>query len=224
MIEIKNDLASSFEGLDKLIEVYNELDSIISNFKNTLKIDCIKYCSKCCGTSAKNIEVSVFELIPLSIHLWQKGEADNLLEKLSQIDIEAPCALYNGEYSPQFGGGCSIYTWRPLLCRLFGFSAVLNKQGKPVVSLCKQMKVIDSTLENRVQKIVDQGLEVPINSYFAQKVALINPFLGQPRYSINEALKLALETVGYRLALIKGFGNDSTDDNPPKHPPFGKTA
>lgn len=220
MLEVNNALVSSFAGLHQLLEVYEELDSRISEYKKTAGIDCIKYCKRCCGTQAKNIEVSVFEILPLAIHLWQRGEADLWLAKLSQTSDESPCVLYNPD--PTLESGCRAYVWRPLICRLFGFSAVLNKEGKPSPSLCRDLKAADPGLAQRVQELIKNGLAVPVNSHFARKISAINPFLGQVRYSINNALRLALETAGFRLALLSG--GDHYDDIPPRGPQIGKTA
>ncbi len=225
MFQINNTL--SFKGLDKLLEVYNELDASIMDFKSATELDCAAYCRECCGTSAQKVEASVFEVLPLSIHLWQKGEAEYWLQKIYDSDSHAPCVLYNPDPSLQPESGCSAYMWRPLVCRLFGFSAMLNKHGKPVVMLCKHMKRLNPDLEGRIQNMVDRGLNVPINSYYAQKVSLINPSLGQTRYPINEALRRALEMVGFRIALInenRVNHFDNTPGKPPKRPPIKKSA
>ncbi|MBM7614061.1 YkgJ family cysteine cluster protein [Alkaliphilus hydrothermalis] len=227
MIEINNGLTSSFDGLSDLLAVYGQLEDMISNFKSKTNLACINKCSKCCNTSCQNIEVTVFEMIPLSIYLWQQGLAENLLEILNDLDEDAPCVLYNP--SPDLDGGCTTYQWRPLLCRLFGFSAILNKAEKPVVSLCKYVKQVDPQLETRLQNEIDNGLEVPINSHFARTISMINPTLGQKRYSINEGLRLALEMVGFKmsmLGLLDGGNDDdnNTDNTPPKGPMFDRSA
>jgi len=227
MFQINNNLASSFEGLDKLLEVYDQLDASIMHFKRAAGLDCAAYCRECCGTPAENVEASIFEVLPLSIYLWQKGEAEYWLQKIRQSDAQSPCVLYNPDPSLQPESGCSVYMWRPLVCRLFGFSAMLNKHGKPVVMLCKYMKRLDPGLERRIQSMIDRGLNIPINSYYAQKISLINPSLGQIRYPINEALRRALEIVGFRMALTnqnRGDHFDNTPGKPPKRPPIKKSA
>ncbi|MFZ5753186.1 MAG: YkgJ family cysteine cluster protein [Bacillota bacterium] len=195
-------LFSSFQGLQELLTTYNELDSLITNFKAKTQLDCLKGCRKCCHTPAHNIEASVLEMLPLSIHIWQSGQEEYWLQKLSETRPEDPCVLYIPNPSIKSEGGCSKYTWRPLLCRLFGFSAVTDKQGKPVVALCKKVKQLNPDLEAKIQCLIDGGLKVPINSHFAERVSFLNPFFGQTLYPINEAFRLALEVVGYRLTLI----------------------
>ena len=194
-------LFSSFQNLHELSTVYGELDAMIAAFKSGTRLACLNGCRNCCDTPAYNIEVSVFEMLPLSIHLWQRGEGEYWLQKLRETRPEDPCVLYVSSPSVKREGGCSHYERRPLLCRLFGFSAITDKQGRSVAALCKEIKKFAPDLEGKIQALIDRGLKVPINSHFAEKVSFLNPFYGQKLHPINEAFRLALEVVGYRLAL-----------------------
>lgn len=220
MFDLNNKTVSVFKGLDQLWQVYQGLDEEITIFKETAGIDCPKFCKKCCATSARNIEVSVFEVLPLALTLWQKGEAKEWLDKLDTLEDGAPCVLFNND--PAKISGCSAYLWRPLLCRLFGFSACLDKNGNPLVVLCKELKKQAPGVETRVQKLVDAGLKIPVNSYYAQKTANLHPYLGQSRYPINEALKKALAYVGLKLAYL--CEDHTPHDSPPQGSPLGKPA
>jgi Fe-S-cluster containining protein len=201
MIEMSDNLDPSFHGFDRLWEVYGEIDSLIASFKRSAGYDCLKDCRKCCETPAKNVEASIFEMLPLSIRLWQKGEAESWLRKIKETNSESPCVFYDGPPSRQRAGSCRAYAWRPLVCRLFGFSATTNKYGKLLLALCRHRKKTDPNLEDRIQGLIERGLKIPINSHYAHKVSLINPFLGLFRYPIHEALGRALEMVGFRITL-----------------------
>lgn len=211
MFELNSKTAPFFQGLDQLWRIYQALDEEIAFIKAKAGIDCLKYCKKCCATPARNIEVSVLEILPLALALWQKGEAQEWLDKLDALEDEAPCVLFNND--PTQISGCLAYPWRPLLCRLFGFSACLDKNGKPLAVLCKELKEHEPDVETRVQRLVDAGLRIPVNSYYAQKTANIHPYLGQERYPINEALKKALLYIALKLAY------SSEDNTPHNHTP-----
>jgi Fe-S-cluster containining protein len=214
-----NNLASSlFDCLDRLWEAYDEIDSLTANFKKIAAYDCPKDCRRCCDTPAKNIEASIFEILPLSIHLWQKGEAESCLRKIKETNPESPCVFYDNHPSRQLAGGCRAYFGRPLVCRLFGFSATTNKYGKPLIVLCRRIKKMDLGLEDRIQGMIDQELKIPNNSNYAHKISLINPFLGQIRYSINEALGRALEMVGYRISLMSNTHENTSVNATSKRP------
>jgi Fe-S-cluster containining protein len=217
-----NNPAVSFEGLEALLAFYREVDTVTNEFKKQGKVDCLRSCRECCRTSAANIEVSVFEFLPLSIHLWQTGKAEFWLARAAAAAPDSPCVLLNENALFQPEGGCRFYAWRPLLCRLFGFSAVEDKYGQPVISLCRRITQKNPGLRERLQAQVESGLPVPINSSYARRVSLLNPALGQTRYPINKALLLALETTGFRLALAGEDGHPR--ETPPDVPPVGKPA
>jgi Fe-S-cluster containining protein len=189
----------NFPGLPELREVYQEVDTQILLFKDAARIECLKGCQECCH-SARYVEVSPFEMLPLGIHLWKKGGAEAILKQLEEVDPEGPCILLNRNPSP-FSGGCGYYPFRPLLCRLFGFSAVLDKYGTPKIALCKSLKQLNPGIADRINEMIQKGLQVPILSQYSRRVAFIHPRLGQVRHSLNFSLKQALEIIGYRLTL-----------------------
>ena len=195
-----NDFAFLFSDIEKLFAVYSELEEQTAHFKRVARIDCLDECQKCCET-ARFVEVSPFEMFPLSIHLWRKGKAEPLLEQLMKADPEGPCVLLNRNPSLLCKGGCNYYSFRPLICRLFGFSALPDKHENPKIALCKPLKELNPGIEDHINEIISEGLRIPIIPHFSRRVAFIHPNLGQGLYSINHSLKQALEVVGYRMAL-----------------------
>ena len=141
---------SLFSGLKELLELYEDLDRQIDQFKNAAGLDCIRYCHKCCATEGKKIEVSAFECLPMAIHLWQAGKAEFFLQRIAEANIKDPCVLYSADHSRPNEWGCEYYPWRPLICRLFGFSAILDKRGEAKIALCRAIKEADPDAERRI--------------------------------------------------------------------------
>ncbi len=191
-----------FPGLEKLFAVYAELEDQMACFKRLARIDCLSKCQKCCETAGV-VEASPLEMFPLSIHLWEKGKAESLLEQLTKREPEGPCILLNRNPSLLSKGGCRYYSLRPLICRLFGFSAISDKYGNPKIALCKPLKELKLGIEERMNERIQEGLKVPFIPHFSRQVAFINPNLGQGLYSINYSLRQALEIVGYRMQFQK---------------------
>ena len=131
MISSENCPALFFDGLDGLWELYHELDAHMEVFKAQIGLECLRYCKTCCRTAEEQVEITLLEALPLGIHLWQTGQAELWLEKLSRLEPEEPCLFFRREDSTS-AWGCSCYELRPLVCRLFGFAAVLDKKGQPV--------------------------------------------------------------------------------------------
>lgn len=185
-----------FPGLEELIALYREVDCLVGEFRTATGLDCVSFCKKCCSRSGEKIEASVFELLPLSIHLWQKEQAEQFLVELDRSESTSPCPLYSGDHVPCDSWGCKFYPWRPLVCRLFGFSAVLDKHGHAKVALCKTLKEANPDAAKRIDQMIHQGLKAPLIPHLAQKASSLNPLLGQMRYPLARALRLALEKVG----------------------------
>lgn len=191
-----------FPGLDQLFEVYADLDHQIAEFKKRTGIECLRGCTVCCAT-AKFVEASIFEMLPLSLHFWEEGRAAEILEKLEGIHPEAPCILLNPNAPEELSGGCSYYRFRPLVCRLFGFSATVDKNGRPMIALCQPLKDLHSGIAEQLDQKIREDLPFPLTADFARKVGMIHPRLGQEKYPVNIALLEALELVGQKIHFLK---------------------
>lgn len=191
-----------FPGLDQLFEVYADLEQQTSDFKRGLGIECLRNCTLCCAT-AKFVEASILEMLPLSLHFWKGGRGEELLEKLEGIHPEEPCILLNPNPHDGLLGGCSHYRFRPLICRLFGFSANVDKSGNPLVSICSPLKEMEKGITDRINEKIREGLLVPLMPVFSRRVTLLHPHFGQEKYPVNLALREALEIARRRIHFLK---------------------
>lgn len=210
-----------FPGLKELIGLYKDLDEEASRFKKAAALDCLKFCKKCCTPDKAQIEASVFECLPLSIHLWKRGKAESYLQRIASDGEKNLCVLYSADHSLSPASGCKHYPWRPLLCRLFGFSAVLDKHGHPRIALCRTIKDADPQIEDRINQKIARELRPMIIPHWARQASSLNPHLGQERHPINQAVRLALEKVGLQLHLLqnggekgRGAGQEDSKENP----------
>ncbi|MGE5254448.1 MAG: YkgJ family cysteine cluster protein [Planctomycetaceae bacterium] len=176
------------------------MEQQVVQFKRSAGIECLPGCISCCAT-ALFVEASIFEMLPLSLHFWEEGRAPEILEKLEGIHPEAPCILLNP--NPHgLSGGCGYYRFRPLICRLFGFSASLDKKEQLVVTICNPLRERHSGIAERINGRIREDLPVPRMPDFSRKVALIHPQLGQEKYPINIAFLEALEMVGQKIQIL----------------------
>ncbi len=191
-----------FPGLERLFEIYGDLERQIADFKERAGIDCLRKCQTCCST-AKYVEASIFEMLPLSLQLWKEGRGQEILEKLEGIHPEDLCISLNLHPTEEAPQGCLNYSFRPLICRLFGFSATVDKNGNPRIVICKPLKERHSGIDQRINEQILENLPVPLMPDFSRKVAFIDPRLGQEKYPINIALWEALELVGQKIHLLE---------------------
>lgn len=178
-------------GLSELMALMEDTDGQISAFARGARISCPRGCGSCCETPSRNIECTTFEALPMALRLWETGRAEEAHAMALDAGDEGHCMIYEEVLLDTLGGGCSEYAWRPLICRLFGFSSTKDKHGEPRLILCRLINT-DATAEG----IVKMGVEIPsITDICSRARALGDPALSAERLSINRALAGALEKI-----------------------------
>lgn len=181
---------------ERVKKLYLEIDTLVTSVGSKTGIGCLPGCRKCCLTHSENIEVSILEFLPLAVSLWESGTAESCLELLEGREDDEPCVLLGRDELEFPLGGCTQYEFRPLTCRLFGFSAALNKNGRAVPMVCKYIREGNPPLIGEFAQLVESGLEVPIFSYCAERIEGVDPCLARKKYPINTALRKTLEFTG----------------------------
>lgn len=178
--------------------VYTKLDREISKVQLESGMHCLSGCGECC--KKPDIEATPLEFLPLALKLYDDGKAESFLEEL-QSNTSSTCHVFR-PYVTNFGGLCNEYPYRGLICRLFGFTARRDKEGKPEIITCKLIKTHQ---EKEYQQAIDNiknGKRIPIMSEFYTRLASIDPSLSQ-FYPINKAMEVAVETVLHYYAYRK---------------------
>jgi Fe-S-cluster containining protein len=189
----RHDLKDKTRALRK---VFKAVDRQTTQFQKAAGIHCERGCGRCCENP--NVTTTVLEMVPLALELWEKGEAERWLQK-AEADSGGKCLFYKPAPFQEGKGRCSIYSLRPLICRLFGFSAMHDKHGKPVFVTCPTIKKMFPGAYDNIQKRIQEGLAIPQMSDFSQGVRNIDIELGTQQIPINWAIKLALEYVGMKM-------------------------
>ncbi len=189
------------EKIDSLLKIFQEVDAQTSRFRQASGLRCEPGCGRCCENP--DVETTVLEMLPIAFELWRKNEAAPLLEKLAHPDVPelpGPCVFYRRDPMIPGHGRCSVYALRPLICRLFGFSAVVNKRNQNIFLTCRTIKKLHPRAYDRAYTAVltDQMPIARMRDY-SMKVFAIDPASGDKRMPINQALKMALEKVGMIL-------------------------
>jgi uncharacterized protein len=114
---------------------YEELDRSVSRFAEKSGLKCPGGCGRCCESPF--IEATPVECLPLAQSLLPKAdEWLPLLRTHVKIGRKLPssCPFY---VSFGFGKGfCSVYENRPLICRMYGFAAFIDKSGAEQLDSC----------------------------------------------------------------------------------------
>ena len=73
------------EGLNELISYYKEYDKHSSEIRDRSNFHCLPGCGACCMTASSNIEVSLFEVIPMAIQIIQDNEEESILKDRKSV-------------------------------------------------------------------------------------------------------------------------------------------
>lgn len=185
---------------DEVLRVYSELDGSIVDLKQRFPVACPFGCGVCCRSP--NVEASVLEMLPVAETLLDNQEVDFWLTALEERQGAAMCVFYTPDKLSFGQGRCAVYPLRPSMCRLFGYSAVRNKQGKQVFAPCRVMRQATPRGIRKAEDAVAQGEEILCMAEASARVAGVEPSLGHRRLPINEAFRLAVERVGLAHAMI----------------------
>ncbi len=177
-------------------KIFLLLEKEIARFQKLTRLVCASGCGQCCENP--RVESTLLEMLPLGLHLHEEGRAEFYIEKAEKANLTGQCIFYQPHPSGQGKGRCSVYSIRPLICRLFGFSARIDKHGQPALVTCPVIKTLLQNEYERANQLIRQGTGIPIMSHYAQRLSHIDPSLAQDYYPINHSLKLSLEYIGLR--------------------------
>lgn len=192
-------LAASLSQLaEKVFFLYRQIDEQTAALQAATGLQCPSGCGQCCENP--DVEATPLEVLPLALELFRRGEALMWLERL-QAGEDSICVFYRPDPVLKGNGRCLMYFWRPTICRLFGFATVKNKQGQLALAACIRHKQIMPEVVRQTQEAIANGLLAPNFSDFYMAIAALDPYLGQARMPINQAVAVAIKRVGLMLQL-----------------------
>lgn len=159
-------------------------------------VACPPGCGACCTTFIPDVMPLEAQRLAHFI-LAEKPGAKARLESF-QPALHSGCPFWD-EDRP--GENCTVYPARPLICRLFGFSAVRGKSGGPEFSLCRHMAG-HAGIPRRLSgdRIAEAyGRFPPHMADFAGELAALDPHESGRRLSLPEALEEAIPRVAMAL-------------------------
>lgn len=128
-------IKDTFEGIviNKVENCYTRIEEKQSKWYKKSGFSCPSGCGSCCH----NFEPDLLECEALYMAYWllvnQTETALKIAEGIFPFENGKTCPFYNSSNDYH----CSIYNGRPFICRLFGASGNLDKNGKIVWKPCK---------------------------------------------------------------------------------------
>ena len=177
--------------------VYGEIAETFSDYQQRQGLQCRSGCGECC--LAPTIEATVLEMLPLALHLFDQGKAEQTLSDLGQLTQPQGCVFYQKLSFDGKHGQCSVYQQRPSICRMFGAAGYRDKTGQTSLSVCKTIKS-DHPAKYQQSLIMLQSSPPPLMMLSKEQVNELDYQLGKNHYAINTALQLALEQVLFKAS------------------------
>lgn len=177
------------EKVQAVEALMDNLDAEILKFQGWTGLGCKAGCGKCCFKP--DIEATVLEFLPFALHLHRTNQAELWLERLSN-EPSGLCMILD---PLQISGMCSSYKYRGLICRLFGFSARMNKYGKKEIVTCQIIKTEQADTFQQAQARVEESVSVPVTSQFYMQLHAIDFNMAREFFPINQAIKRAIEVI-----------------------------
>jgi Fe-S-cluster containining protein len=204
--------------------VHAALDDRTRVFAAATGVRCPDRCGRCCRSP--HVETTVADLLPLARELVGRGAAWDVLERIAARGNDASCVLYAPDRDDPDRGRCSMYDWRPSICRLFGFAGRRDADGRPQLSACRVHAEHQPEVTAGARSDVAAGrIPLPLFAEASLEIASAAPgFAARPR-PINDALAEAVR--GAALAARLGAMRDQRDaETPPSTPrrPAGRAA
>ncbi|MEN9948651.1 MAG: hypothetical protein RL106_1474 [Bacteroidota bacterium] len=183
------------QKVQQVKKVYARLDAHIDSLQNESGLRCISGCGQCC--KKPDVEASPVEFLPLALEWFDQDIHWDQYEQL-QSKADPTCFVFRPNVT-SFGGLCNAYPNRGLICRLFGYSARINKEEKKELVTCKILK---EEMPNEVAKASDSGKKLPVMVHYHSRMSSIDIQLND-RMPINKAMQKAIETVAAYYAYRK---------------------
>jgi uncharacterized protein len=184
--------------VSQVMALYAELDQQVAGFQLETGLRCPIGCGQCClGTT---LHTTVVEMLPAAGEILRQGTGDFWLERITNPPSGPRCVLYQTECPEDTPGHCGFYTWRPAVCRLFGFAAVRTRDGNQVLAACKTLKHADPA---RVATAMPLSASAPCFSNVNTMLCAIDPTSGSRLMPINTALQQAIHRMGLYLQMAQ---------------------
>jgi uncharacterized protein len=127
-----------------------------------------------------------------------------------------PCPLYE---AGRPGGRCGAYPARPLVCRLFGYASVRDRQGEESYSLCREMSSRRGRRSWSGPELERElGSRLPVMPDFAAAAIAIAPQEAGGGDLLTAALPAALRRSSLRLRMASLESGRDPDGNEPSTP------
>jgi len=181
------------DKIKRIEKVFKQLDKETEKFVSQSGLKCVTNCNICC--LKKGLEANVLEFLPLALYLVKNNLHEAALELL-ETNPEYCINLAQSQVPGQTTG-CANYAHRGMICRLFGFSGIKDKNSRLSVYTCTYMKKeYPEEFKNAMERI-NTGMKIPMVTDFYYQIYFIDPNMANDYNPINVSISKAIQKVAY---------------------------
>lgn len=184
------------DKIRKIEKVFKLLDKDTEKFISQSGLKCVTNCNICC--LKKGLEANVLEFLPLAWYLVTNNLHEAALDLL-ETDPEY-CINLAPSQIPGQTSGCSNYAHRGMICRLFGFSGIKDKNSRLAVYTCSYMKKEYPKEFNSAMERINSGMKIPMVTDYYYQIYFIDPNMANDYNPINVSIYKAIQKVAYYYA------------------------
>lgn len=184
------------DKIRKVQQVFNQLDKETEKYGRQSNMKCLTNCSLCCHK--KGLEANVLEFLPLAYYLVKNNLHEEALDLLDTNPEH--CINLAKSQVPGLTAGCGKYEHRGMVCRLFGFSGIKDKNSKLAIYTCSHMKEHYPQEFKSALERINAGMEIPMVTDFYYQIYFIDTHMANDYNPINVSIRKAIEKVAYYLA------------------------
>jgi Fe-S-cluster containining protein len=194
------------QRIAQVMSFYTQIDQQIAGFQLKSGLRCLPGCGLCCPEA--DVQTTVLELLPAAHEILYRGEGNHWLNRIEARAPSTVCVFYAYDPGPDMPGNCTFYTWRPVVCRLFGFASIRDRRSQKLLSVCKHVK---KASPGEVAAALALQEQAPCFSEAGSCIYSLDPDLGAKLLPINMALKKAILQLGLRMQMAQSedLGNTS---------------
>ena len=219
------------DRLQSLAELYQRADEAVAAFCAGSGLACPHGCGTCCEGFVP--DVMPLEAAAVAVFLADKDKtAAWSLAGATPAASGAPAPAETGRRCPLYAADtpwhCSVYEARPLVCRLFAFSAVRNKRGQSSFALCRLMPTapgLEARSASGSSIVATFHAEPPLMADYGNELLALDPHSNGDRAPLPEALADALSQVLFLVGMkAMDSRDDHRDDDPDLRPPLPRAS
>jgi Fe-S-cluster containining protein len=184
---------SLYRKVQAVRRVFDQLEKETNKLKSETGLHCKSSCGHCCYNPT--ISATILEFLPFAYDMFREGRAEEILSRVDADPENTGCINLKKLSYFEGAGHCENYTGRGLICRLFGFAAMLDKNGNPALVTCKIMKNDPELGYHKTVDFIGKGGKIPVFRNYYTKIRFIDPSLGTELIPINKAIEMALKYV-----------------------------